>query len=320
MASRVRGINFRANVILVFVFCIMFLGANFAQTFCAQEEDNNLRVDKVLDKSKQLGISENTITNLLKAQEPIRKEFGLLRKVGYPTKAFFDAFIVTLIGCVFHEAGHAIAQKLVDPDSHSTIHINCLKFGKQDLKTLFKVGNIYIHDGLPLLHGSLCKCSRKSTVSEEVFISLAGGVNSSMFRYSVFLFKAFKQKYKETKNVKESLIWAIKNSLSPFENLLKTKGLNKTELFSELMFFSLISIVGTLELIYTFLPTVIGGDDADGSRVWNHILGRNSSSEFKLASMGLWGYLSFVIIKRAVKTYKTYIKDNIENYDICSTT
>lgn len=105
---------------------------------------------------------------------------------------------------------------------------------------------------------------------------------------------------------KSGMIDILKGALTPFDNVLATKGLSKSEVIMEMAFGALPLVLAVDQMLYLFLPIEPG---TDGSLCWKGILGKEP------AYLGMKKYMlinllaqSFFVYK-GYKTYKKYIEN-----------
>jgi len=228
-------------------------------------------------------------------------------------KAYVLAYATYYGEEVFHEVGHAAIGKIVEPESVAQIHLNALPSNfKGNLHNpndyaneLFHIGQLYFRKGNPfktdIRHIALF-FSQKPTLFEtkEKFLPflIGGGVFQLIYIYSVFTYKAFSLKYKETQNFKESLLWGIKNAFFPYKNLLEKNNIERKELVYEAAFISMFLIFSLETLIPSLLPSI--SKQADGTLFWRTLIGREIPQSLEyIITYSIYPILLFF-------TYKAY--------------
>jgi hypothetical protein len=224
-------------------------------------------------------------------------------------KAYVLAYATYYGGTIFHEVGHAPVGKIVEPESNVQIHLNTFNshlFDPNDLgNELFRLGPFHYHLESFTEHSTIFTPIREDqilfkTKAKNLPFTISGGIFQLIYTYSVFAYKAFSLKYKETQNFKESLFWGIKNAFFPYKNLLEKKNLERKELIYESVFYTIFLLFSLETLIPSLLPST--SNVTDGTIFWQALTGKEIPQFIKyICEYSIWP-ISLLLIYKALKT------------------
>ncbi|MFA5075345.1 MAG: hypothetical protein WC436_04560 [Candidatus Babeliales bacterium] len=243
-----------------------------AQTNNKQNGTPDILVDQIIsnpDQKKQQTTLNSKIKMIIKSilQDYIDfKEQSML----------FNTFQIFSIAA--HEFGHYISAKLLDPNSNPIIHL----FSNGSLNPpLFSIGDLNVHKETLDLSFNLIRPILNST--SNALVAVSGPIAGLTSMYFFLFIKTFIQKYRETKNFKNSIVFAIKHYHTPFKNLLVQKNLGFWQFLIRLgtIFKLLFSIID--QTFYGFSPIDVHG--GDGWHLWQHFFNNDRAFKHELCTL-----------------------------------
>jgi hypothetical protein len=226
---------------------------------------------------------------------------------------------------LLHECGHAAAAKIFNSTANPHIYMwyDPSKNKKLVEDQFFNLCGLrfkknILSEDFSFLAG-FTAIDQNSDKWKNVGIGLAGGTATLVLGYLIFTAHAIWQKYKETKNLSQSIKFGFTNALTPYKNLFLSKEQSKLDIVLQLAFISIATLIIILSTLSTYFPTF---RHADGSRVWGQIF-KGAGQEIYIPDISeqLTGAVIFGNVIRAgimialayksVKTYEKYFNESI---------
>jgi hypothetical protein len=181
-----------------------------------------------------------------------------------------------------HECGHALMALLcgTDPEYIKVFLFSDTKKWPKDGEPKIKLGFIYSYgDSLGGYMEGWSSLGPSHTPIKNILVYIAGGCGALLFEYTLLATQAFVQEYTNTKDVKKAAKFAITRALTPYQNILEQKGLNKYQLFLKIINTTLTMFLILEEITYAFFPKNknIENSNGDGERAWNELLALSPS-------------------------------------------
>ncbi|MCF7800018.1 hypothetical protein K9L05_04095 [Candidatus Babeliales bacterium] len=178
-----------------------------------------------------------------------------------------------------HEFGHYISAKLLDPASKPIIHL----FSNGSLNSpLISIGDLNVHIETLDLSFNLIRPILNST--STALMTASGPIVGLTSKYLFLFTKTFIQKYKETKNFKNSIVFAFKHGHTPFKNLLKQKNLGSWQFLIKLKTIFRLMLSITEEIFYGFSPIDFQGG-GDGWHLWQKFFNEDRAFKYELCTL-----------------------------------
>jgi hypothetical protein len=214
---------------------------------------------------------------------------------------------------IMHELGHAAISKLFT-GSNIDIKLGIAPSELGEKEPILKTDWLKLYSFFPLRAYSKHRYS--DAPYKNFLICTAGGIFGAMQNYLFFSAIAARNKYQECKDLKQSILFGLRNAFSPFKNIHLNKNLNNAELYSQVSLMIIISIFAVNRLFYTLTPTpgltsLLPSvyNYADGVLAWK-FLGA-STNTLQIACVTGWiikWILMFIILKKAYNCIKNYPK------------
>lgn len=240
---------------------------------------------------------------------------------------FLPLFYISFqeIVILLHELGHAAATKIFDSKRNPQVYMwyNAFKGTTLSEDNCFNVCGLRFKKNILSNDFSFFTGGTKDAANDNkwknIGILLAGGTTTLVLGYLILVVNAIKQKYKETKNLSQSIRFGLTNAFTPYKNLFLNKKQSKIDIVVQLVFISMVIDTIIESLLYTYFPTF---GHADGSRVWGQIFkGKNQeiyipdiSEEY--TGQAIYGKIILVsvliaIVYKSTKTYEKYFNVSV---------
>jgi hypothetical protein len=230
----------------------------------------------------------------------------------------FPLFLQIIL--LLHECGHAAATKIFDSTANPQIYMwhNILENPSLSENEFFNLCGLrlkknILSNGFSFFAG-LTKNAGNPDKWKNIGIILAGGTTTLILGYLILIANAIWQKYKETKNLSQSIKFGFTNALTPYKNLFLNKDQSKIDIVLQLACVSMGIYVIIQSLLYTYFPTF---SCADGSRAWGQIF-KGKDQEIcipdiseQLSGQEIFGgvimaSIAIALVYKSVKTYEKY--------------